>query len=81
MHHHERLNICKELASCPSRSFLRQLSRDGRLCDFYLPVEELDEMVVIQCSTITRKCIFVECLDFHESVTGFIIPIMRDFQV
>ena len=59
----------------------RQLSRDGHLADYYHSAEELDELIAIKCSTIIRKCIYVECSDFHESVTGFIVPVLRDFQV
>ena len=80
IHHHSQLNICKETPP-PSRPFLRQLSRDGHLADYYHSAEELDELIAIKCSTIIRKCIYVECSDFHESVTGFIVPVLRDFQV
>jgi hypothetical protein len=75
-----KLNICKE-SGRPTKQFLRELSQECHLANFYLPVEELDELVVVKCSEITRKCIFIEAEDFHESVSGFLIPVVRDYTV
>ena len=78
--HAHKLNICKE-APRPTRPFLRKLGGDCQLASFYLPVEELDELVAVDCTSIRRKCIFIEAEDFHESVTGFLIPVIRDYIV
>ena len=56
MHPHN-LNICKE-TSKPTRPFLRKLAVDCELARFYLTVEELDELIAVDCASIRRKCIF-----------------------
>ena len=79
MHPH-RQYICKN-SSLPSQPFLRHLSQQCQLANFYLPVEKLDELVAVKCSSITRKCIYISAGDFHESVVGFLVPVVRDYRV
>jgi hypothetical protein len=79
MHPHD-LNICKE-TSRPSQPFLGKLVSDCQLANFYLPVEELDELIAVDCTAIRRKCLFIDAPNFHESVSGFVVPILRDFKV
>jgi hypothetical protein len=62
-------------------SFFRKLANDCQLASFYLPVEELDEVVALNCTSIRQKCIFIEDNDFHESVSGFFVPGIRDYRV
>ena len=78
--HPHSLNICKETPR-PARSFLRKLAQDFQLAPSYLPVEELEELIAVDCTTIRRKCIFIEDGDFHAAVAGFLIPVLRDYRV
>ena len=75
-----RLNICQQ-SSPPSKMFLKKLSSEGRLAHFYIPVEELDELIAVECSSFRQKCIFIDSLDFHEGVVGWLVPIMQDYRL
>ena len=46
-----------------------------------MPVEEIDELVAVYCSKISKKCIFVADNDFSDNVCGFLVPVLRDYRV
>ena len=73
------MNICKE-ASSSSDAFIRKLCVDEPLAYHYLPVEEVDDLVVIQCIDIIRKCILIPCSNSHLSILGFLVPVVRDYR-
>ena len=76
--HQRKMNICKE-ASSSSNAFIRKICRDKRLAYHYLPVEEVDDLVVIQCIDIISKCIIIPCNNSHPSILGFLVPVGRDY--
>ena len=80
-YHRHQSNICKDGQQLPTLSLLRRLVRDNRLASFYMPVEELDELVAVYCSKISKKCIFVADNDFSDNVCGFLVPVLRDYRV
>ena len=74
-YHRHQSNICKDGQQLLTLSLLRRLVRDNHLASFYMPVEELDELVAVYCSKISKKCIFVADNDFSDNVCGFLVPV------
>lgn len=79
--HKHDLNICKDGHDQPSIPLLRQLVRDKVLAPVYYPVEMIAEILAVNCSSISRKCIFVGDTDFASNVCGFLVPDLRDYRV
>ena len=78
--HHHCINICSEV-TCPTKSFIRQLQRDRAVGTSFITVEELDDVAIVDCCDIKRKCIYIPFNDYGPTIWGLIVPNLGDFQV
>ena len=78
--HHHCINICSEVTGS-TKSFIRQLQRDRAVGTSFITVEELDDVAIVDCCNIKRKCIYIPSNDYGPTICGLIVPNLGDFQV